>query len=207
MEYQLRNWYYFTWLSGDHIVEQAVHSIDKMAWAMHDVPPVSCVGIGGRQVRTGEEYGHIFDHFSIIYSYADGQRGYHMCRQQAGCATEVADYFTGTKGIGTIKTFGPLEITGEKPWKFKGERPDMYQVEHNELFASIRKGEPINNGDRMATSTLLGIMGRMAAYTGQVIKWEDALNSEEKLGPADLSDWNAQIPVPPVAMPGVTKFA
>jgi myo-inositol 2-dehydrogenase / D-chiro-inositol 1-dehydrogenase len=207
MEYQLRNWYYFTWLSGDHIVEQAIHSIDKMAWAMRDVPPVSCVATGGRQVRTEEKYGHIYDHFSVIYEYANGTRGYHMCRQQANCANYVNDYFTGTKGIAKIKTFGALDITGEKPWRFQGERPDMYQVEHNELFASIRKGEPINDGDRMAKSTMLGIMGRMAAYTGQIVKWDDALNSQENIAPARLNDWNAQVPVPPVAMPGQTKFA
>lgn len=206
MDYQLRNWYYFAWLSGDHIVEQAVHSIDKMAWAMKDVPPVSCVAHGGRQVRTGEEYGHIFDHFSVVYDYPNGERGFHFCRQQANTATENADFFMGTKGVAKIKAFGALEITGEKPWKFKGERPDMYQVEHNELFASIRKGEPINDGDRMAKSTMLAIMSRMAAYTGQVIKWEDALNSQENLAPANLSDWHSPIAVPPVAMPGVTKF-
>ena len=207
MEYQLRNWYYFTWLGGDHIVEQAVHSIDKMAWAMKDAAPVSAVAVGGRQVRTGEEYGHIYDHFSVVYNYANGERGYHMCRQQAGCSTDNSDYFMGTKGIAKIKAFGALEITGDKPWKFAGDRPDMYQVEHNELFASIRKGEPLNDGDRMASSTMLAIMGRMAAYTGQVIKWEEALNSQESLAPANLHDWNAPIPVPSVAMPGQTKFA
>jgi len=207
MEYQLRNWYYFTWLSGDHIVEQAVHSIDKMAWAMHDEPPVSCFATGGRQVRTEEKYGHIYDHFAVVYEYENGVRGYHLSRQQAGCANFVNDYYTGSKGIAKIKTFGPLEITGEKKWRFQGERPDMYQVEHNELFASIRKGEPINDGDRMAKSTMLAIMGRMATYTGQIIRWDDALNSQESLAPANLADWNQQIPVPPVAMPGQTKFA
>jgi myo-inositol 2-dehydrogenase / D-chiro-inositol 1-dehydrogenase len=208
MEYQLRNWYYFTWLSGDHIVEQAVHSIDKMAWAMKDEPPVSCVAVGGRQVRTEEKYGHIYDHFGVTYNYANGVRGYHMCRQfTPGTANANSDYFAGSKGYASIKAFGPLEITGDNPWKFSGERPNMYQVEHNELFASIRKGEPINDGDRMAKSTLLAIMGRMAAYTGQVIKWEDALNSQESLAPASLEDWQGQIPVPPVAMPGQTKFA
>lgn len=207
MEYQLRNWYYFTWLSGDHIAEQAVHSIDKMAWAMRDEPPVSCFATGGRQVRTEEKYGHIYDHFAVVYEYESGVRGYHMCRQQAGCANFVNDYFTGTKGIAKIKTFGSLDILGEKRWRFQGERPDMYQVEHNELFASIRKGEPINDGDRMAKSTMLAIMGRMAAYTGQIVRWDDALNSQESLAPANLGDWNQTIPVPPVAMPGQTKFA
>ena len=206
LEYQLRNWYYFAWLSGDHIVEQAVHSLDKMAWAMQDVPPARCVGHGGRQVRTGVEYGHIFDHFSLVYEYENGPRGYHFCRQQAGCANDNSDYIIGTNGIAKIKAFGPLEITGPKPWKFRGERPDMYQVEHDEFFASIRKGEPMNHGTWMAHSTLLAIMGRMAAYTGQVITWDQALNSEERLGPERL-DWNMELPVPQVAMPGQTKFA
>lgn len=205
LEYQLRNWYYFAWLSGDHIVEQAVHSLDKMAWAMKDVPPVRCVAHGGRQVRTGPEYGHIFDHFSVVYDYANGARGFHFSRQQAGCATDNSDYIIGTDGIAKIKAFGPLEIEGENRWRFRGERPDMYQIEHNELFASIRAGEPINHGTWMAHSTLLALMGRMAAYTGQVITWEQALNSQEKLVPENL-DWDMTLPVPPVAMPGQTKF-
>lgn len=207
MEYELRNWYYFTWLSGDHIVEQAVHSIDKMAWAMKDVPPVSCFATGGRQVRTEEKYGHIYDHFAVVYEYENGVRGYHMSRQQANTANFVKDYYTGSKGIGKINTAGPLEILNGGHWRYTGERPNMYQVEHNELFASIRKGEPINDGDRMAKSTMLAIMGRMAAYTGQIIRWDDALNSQESIAPANLNDWNQQIPVPPVAMPGQTKFA
>jgi predicted dehydrogenase len=208
MEYQLRNWYYFTWLSGDHIVEQAVHSIDKMAWAMKDEPPVSCFATGGRQVRTEEKYGHIYDHFAVVYEYANGARGYHMTRQQPNTANFVKDYFTGTKGIGKINTAGPLEIlAGGDRWRYQGERPNMYQVEHNELFASIRKGEPINDGDRMAKSTMLAIIGRMAAYTGQIVRWDDAMNSQESLAPANLSDWNQPVPVPPVAMPGQTKFA
>jgi myo-inositol 2-dehydrogenase / D-chiro-inositol 1-dehydrogenase len=206
MEYQMRNWYYFTWLSGDHICEQAVHSLDKMAWAVKDVPPLRCVAHGGRQVRTGEEYGHIYDHFSVVYEYASGARGFHFCRQQAGCANDNSDYIIGTKGIARIKAFGPLEIVGENPWRFKGERPDMYQIEHDELFASIRKGEPINHGEWMSHSTLISIMGRMAAYTGQIVTWEQALNSEERLGP-ETFDWHVKVPVPPVAMPGVTKFA
>lgn len=207
MEYQLRNWYYFTWLSGDHIVEQAVHSIDKMAWTMKDAPPISCFATGGRQVRTEEKYGHIYDHFAVVYEYEGGVRGYHMTRQQSGCANFVNDHIMGSKGIAKIKTFGSLDIIGEKRWRFEGERPDMYQVEHNELFASIRKGEPINDGERMAKSTMLAIMGRMAAYTGQIVRWDDALNSQESLAPANLGDWNQAVPVPPVAMPGQTKFA
>ena len=207
MEWQMRNWYYFTWLSGDHIVEQAVHSLDKMSWAMKDVPPVQCVAHGGRQVRTDPVYGHIFDHFSVVYEYANGARGFHFSRQQANCASDNSDYLIGTKGVAKIKAFGPVSISGDKAWR-KGSRegvPDMYQVEHNELFASIRNGTPLNNGEWMAQSTLLAIMGRMAAYTGQVITWEQALNSTEELLPKNLA-WDAPIDVPSIAMPGKTKF-
>ncbi len=203
MEYQLRNWYHFTWLSGDHIVEQAVHSLDKMAWAMKDVPPVRCMAHGGRQARTGD--GNIYDHFEVVYDYANGERGFHFSRQQANTASENADYYVGSKGYGKIKAFGALELDGENPWKFQGERPDMYQVEHNELFASIRSGNPINHGVWMASSTMLAIMGRMSAYTGQVITWEQAMNSQEVLAPLQF-DWNTPLTMPKIAIPGVTKF-
>jgi myo-inositol 2-dehydrogenase / D-chiro-inositol 1-dehydrogenase len=216
MQYQLRNWYYFGWLSGDHITEQAVHSLDKMAWAMRDVPPARCVAHGGRQVRTGEEFGHIYDHFSVVYEYEDGARGYHFCRQQAGCANDNSDYFMGTKGIARISAFGPLTITGDTSWRFRGDRPDMYQVELDEMLASIRTGKPLNDGIWMAHSTLLAIMGRMAAYTGQVVTWDQALNSKEDLvkfalDQESLQDhprfaWDLKLRVPPVAMPGRTRL-
>jgi myo-inositol 2-dehydrogenase / D-chiro-inositol 1-dehydrogenase len=216
MTYQMRNWYYFAWLSGDHITEQAVHSLDKMAWAMRDVPPARCVAHGGRQVRTGEEFGHIYDHFSVVYEYDDGARGYHYCRQQAGCANDNSDYFMGTNGTARIHAFGPLTITGESTWRFRGDRPDMYQVELDEMLASVRAGNPINDGVWMAHSTLLAIMGRMAAYTGQVVTWEEALNSKEDLvkyalNQEDVSGdprfaWDLALRVPPVAMPGRTRL-
>lgn len=218
MTYQMRNWYYFTWLSGDHIVEQAVHSLDKMQWAMKDVPPVRCVAHGGRQVRTGQDFGHIFDHFSVVYEYADGARGYHFCRQQPNTASDNSDYFIGTRGVAQIKAFGSLMIVGENPWRLRNREglANMYQVEHDEMYASIRRGEPINDGVWMAHSTLVAIMGRMAAYTGQVITWEQALNSQENLakwvtGQEEVPgeprfEWNQPLRVPPVAMPGQTKF-
>lgn len=201
MEYQIRNWLYFSWLSGDHICEQAIHSIDKMGWAMKDEPPVAAWGMGGRQVRTGADYGNIYDHFSIVYEYANGVRGYHHCRQMGGTSNRVADFIYGTKGVADVFNH---KITGEKPWKYTGPSADMYQVEHNELFASIRKGEPINNGTYMCRSTMLAILGRMVAYTGQTIKWDAAWNSKETLGPAKLEFGPA--PEHPVAMPGETKF-
>lgn len=218
MTYQLRNWYYFTWLCGDHIVEQAVHSLDKMQWAMKDQPPVKCVAHGGRQVRTGADFGHIFDHFSVVYEFADGARGYHACRQQPNTASDNSDYLIGTKGVATIKAFGPLMITGEKPWRLRNREgmANMYQVEHDEMYASIRSGNPINDGVWMAHSTLVGIMGRMAAYTGQEITWEQALNSQENLAKwvtnqeqaagDPVFSWDMPLRVPPVAMPGQTKF-
>jgi predicted dehydrogenase len=218
MTYQLRNWYYYTWLSGDHLVEQAVHSIDKMQWAMKDEIPQSCVAHGGRQVRTGAEFGHIFDHFSVVYQYASGARGYHFSRQQANTADSNADYFMGTRGVAQIIAFGPLTITGDHPWRLRNREglANMYQVEHDEMFASIRRGEPINDGEWMAHSTMVAIMGRMAAYTGKEITWEQALASSENLAkwmtwqedtPGDPAfRWDMALREPTVAMPGQTKF-
>ena len=209
LQYQVKNWYYYTWLSGDHITEQAVHSIDKMAWVMKDVPPLKCVAHGGRQVRTAPEFGNIYDHFSVVYDYPNGVKGFHFSRQQNGCASDNSDYFMGGDGVAQIvRAFsGPFVIKGKESWRFREDKPtDMYQQEHNELFAAIRGGKTINDGVPMAYSTLLAIMGRMAAYTGQEITWEDALNSKEQLVPA-TPDWKAPVTVPPVAMPGQTKFA
>jgi predicted dehydrogenase len=204
MEYQMRNWYYYTWLSGDHIVEQAVHAIDTMGWAMGDEPPVQCWGSGGRQVRTDPKYGNIYDHFSIVYEYANGVRGYHNCRHWAETDTQVKDFILGTKG--TCDVFGS-RISGANRWRFRspnGEKYNMYQAEHDELFASIRSGKPINNGVYAARSSLLAIMGRMAAYTGRVVTWDMAMNSKEDLSPAQYA-WG-EAPQRPVPRPGVTKF-
>jgi predicted dehydrogenase len=206
MEWQMRNWLYFTWLSGDFNVEQHVHSLDKMAWAMRDQYPVRCWGLGGRQVRTGPEFGHIFDHMSVCYEFANGVKCFSFCRQQAGCANEVKDYVVGTQGKVDVMAH---TITGRTPWRYspaQARRDNMYQFEHNELFRSIRAGEPINNGEFMSKSSLMGIMGRMACYTGQVITWEQALNSREDLSPPRYA-WDVQLPVPPVAQPGVTQFS
>ena len=207
LEFTLRNWLYYTWLSGDHIVEQAIHAVDWMAWAMNDVPPVSAIGHGGRQVRTEPIFGNIFDHFAVTYQYPNNARGFLFCRQQDNCANDNSATMYGTKGIAREAGFGADHfVKGETNWHYQGPKPDMYQVEHNEFFASIRSGKHINNGDRMATSTLMGIMGRMAGYTGKEITWQEALNSQENIMPAEL-DWNKPLPTPPVAMPGVTRFS
>ncbi len=205
MEWQMRNWLYFTWLSGDHNVEQHVHSLDKAAWIMHDEPPVKAWGVGGRQVRTGTEYGHIYDHHAVIYEYANGTRLFAFTRQGAGCTIDVSDTIYGEKGVAKVLPSDSItDIKGETTWKFRGPKGNMYQNEHNELFAGIRSGKPINNGGYQATSTLLAIMGRMATYTGQVITWEQAMNSTEDLTPAKYEF--GKLETPPVALPGLTRF-
>jgi predicted dehydrogenase len=201
MEWQLRNWLYFTWLSGDFNVEQHVHSLDKMAWAMKNEYPVRAVGMGGRQVRTDPKFGHIFDHHAVVYEWANGRRLFAYCRQIGGCHADVTDHVFGTRGTARVMANA---IEGEKAWKFQGRGGDMYQNEHNELFAAIRNGTPINNGEYMSKSTMMAILGRMATYTGQVITWDQAMNSKEDLTPAKYEF--GPLPVPPVAIPGKTKF-
>ena len=205
MEYHLRNWYYFTWLSGDFNVEQHVHMLDVCAWVMKDEYPVSAMGLGGRQVRTGPEYGNIYDHHSVIYEYASGVKLHAYCRQQAGGVSDISAHVTGSKGGAMFTSRGDMRVTGETEWVFRGEKNNQSQTEHDELFASIRGGNPINNGDYMSKSTLMAIMGRMATYTGQKITWEQALNSQENLSP-DRYDWDGRPPKSEVAIPGVTKF-
>jgi myo-inositol 2-dehydrogenase / D-chiro-inositol 1-dehydrogenase len=203
VEWQIKNWYNFCWLCGDSLVEQAVHSVDKVAWAMKDQPPVSCVAVGGRQIPA--EGGNIYDHFEVNYLYPNNIRAIVASRQMEGCYNENSDYILGTKGSVTIGR-GPVpKIEGQNPWTFQGKKNDMYQAEHDALFAAIRKNQPINNGQRMATSTMLAIMGRMAAYTGQQVTWDDAFNSQEQIFPAKL-DWNMSMPVAPMPRPGVTKL-
>ena len=203
LEWQLRNWYNFTWLSGDHLVEQAIHNVDKIAWLMKQEMPTQAIGVGGRTVPA---YGNTYDNFSVAYEYASGVRATLSCRQHDGVYNEVTDYVMGTEGIFSNGRLATQGITGKTNWKYTGPTRDMYQVEHDELFAAIRAGKPVNDGVSMAHSTLMAIMGRMAAYTGQVVTWDRALNSEEVLVPATL-DWNAPRPVAARALPGQTKLA
>jgi predicted dehydrogenase len=203
MEWQMRNWYYFTWLSGDFNVEQHVHYLDVCAWVMRGEYPARAIGTGGRQVRTGPEYGNIYDHHSVVYEYANGARLFSNCRQQAGCHNDMSCQVLGSKGTAEISERQPAILT-DAPWRYRGPNNNIYQTEHDELFASIRNGKPINHGEYMAKSTLLAIMGRMATYTGQLITWEQAMNSREDLTPQKY-EWGS-IPAPPVALPGVTQF-
>jgi predicted dehydrogenase len=199
MEWQLRNWLYFTWLSGDHIVEQHVHNLDVCNWVMKG-HPVRATSLAGRQVRTGPEYGHIFDHFATEYEYANGVKMLSMCRQIDGTANRVSEHIVGTKG----SSDGNNSITGAKAWHFEGQRPNPYVEEHRHLYEAITSGKPINEGRQVAESTLTAIMGRMSAYTGQEVSWDAALNSQESLVPSVLS--MGAVSVPAVAIPGTTKL-
>ena len=205
MHWQMRNWYYFTWLSGDFNVEQHVHNLDVCAWAMGDEYPVKAIGMGGREVRKGPEYGNIFDHHSVVYEYANGTRLVSNTRQIQGCKNDISVSILGNRGSALLtERRNGVRITGQEDWTYRDEPKNLYQVEHDELFASIRAGKPINNGEYMAKSTLLAIMGRMATYTGQEITWDMAWKSKEDLSPPKY-EWG-EIASPPVAVPGVTRF-
>jgi predicted dehydrogenase len=205
MEWQMRNWYYFTWLSGDFNVEQHVHLLDLCAWLMKGEYPTRASGMGGRQVRTGPEYGNIFDHHSVVYEYPSGVKVFASCRQQPGSQKDITVYAHGTRGSGVVSEH-ELSLKAGGSWRYrqrKDKRRNMYQVEHDVFFASIRAGKPINHGDYMSKSTLMAIMGRMATYTGQVVTWDQAMASREDLSPPRY-EWGA-LKTPPVAVPGQTQ--
>lgn len=212
MEYQMRNWYYFNWLCGDHITEQHIHNLDVMNW-FKGAYPVKAQGMGGREVRTGREHGEIYDHHFVEYHYADGTIMNSQCRHIKGTYSIVDEMIVGTKGV--VKC-GAAEITskGKSLFKFdKAKENEPYQNEHDELFAAIAKGEyKFADADNGAKSTLTSIMGRMATYSGQIIDWDKTLNSGISIQPAKYA-WDAPPPVLPdangfypVATPGVTKY-
>jgi predicted dehydrogenase len=204
MEYQLRNWLYYTWLSGDIIAEQAVHSLDKTAWLLGDMSPVKAMGMGGRQQRTDAKYGNVFDHFTVFYEYPTGQSVYFTCRQQDNCTMRVDEVVHGTKGKAEVLA-GRIWNPSGSEWRYDGPKPSMYVNEHVELFKSIRDGNPINNGHYMVNSTRIAHFGRMAAYTGQTMAWDDAIADPTRLGPEQYG-WT-DIPEPPVAVPGLLAKA
>jgi len=203
MEWQCRNWLFFTWLSGDHIVEQHVHNLDIINWAI-GAHPVQAMGMGGREVRTGPEYGNIFDHFAVEYEYPNGVRVLSMCRQTAGCHEQVSERVVGTKGQ-TYTDGSNGSVEGQNAYKYEGESPNPYVQEHADLIASIREGKPLNEGRRIAESTLTAIMGRMSAYTGRALKWDWAMNASTlDLSPPEYEF--GDLPVRPAAVPGKTKL-
>ncbi len=201
MEWQMRNWYYFSWLSGDFNVEQHVHQLDVVSWALKNFYPKLAYGTGGRQVRNTPEYGNIFDHHALVYEYASGVKLFAQCRQMVGCQNDTVIHVHGTKGRALIMDKRLEIVSGRKRWEAPLEQADKYQVEHNELFASIRSGKPIDDSDFMSKSTIMGIMGRSATYTGQSVTWDEVSNSTEDLSPPKY-DWKMSLPVVPPAVPG-----
>ncbi len=217
VEWQLRNWLYFTWLSGDHIVEQHVHNLDVVNWALGNdemnAHPLRCIGLGGRQARTAPQFGHIYDHFAIDYEYPNGVHVLSTCRQIDNTPGRITEMVVGSTGVwhspnhsGIASERRPnYTITGARTWTFNARDDNRpYEQEHVALIRSIRQGPPINDLRRVAESTLTAIMGRMAAYSGQLVTWEDALNSQLPLMPQNLT-MQTPMPVPPVAMPGQTR--
>ena len=212
LQYQIRNWYFFTWMCGDHIVEQHVHDIDVCNW-IHDAHPIEANGQGGRQVRIGKEYGEIFDHHAVEFTYADGSKMFSYCRHTPGCWESFSQHAHGANGTVEFQGRGgdtALRVDGQKPQRFR-HSGDGHQAEHDDLFAALKAGTPYNEGDWGAESTLTAIMGRMATYSGNIITWDEALNSPIGLMPKSL-EWGAEPPVKPgkngiypCAIPGVTK--
>ena len=205
MEWQCRNWYYFTWLSGDQIVEQFVHNLDAINWIMQG-PPVSCIGSGGRAKRVDPNYGHIYDNFNVEYVYPNDVRVTAMCRQMENCLTRVENRIIGTKGIADINPDHSI-IRSYKKDKIEFEFPEKgnnpYVQEHADLITSIRENNPLNEAREVAYSTLTAVMGREACYTGQEVTWESVMNSSQSLVPETFAF--TSMPVAPVPVPGVTQ--
>ncbi|MGV3589968.1 MAG: Gfo/Idh/MocA family protein [Adhaeribacter sp.] len=214
MEYQMRNWYYFNWLCGDHINEQHIHNIDVVNWVKNGYP-VSAQGMGGRQVRNGVDHGEIYDHHYVEFTYADGTILNSQCRHIPNTMNRVEETFAGSKGRVVLSGDGKgiiTDLSGKVLYNHRGkDDPNPYQTEHDILFAAIRENKPYNNAEIAAKSTMTAIMGRMATYSGQVINWDEALNSEISIMPKTFAfdaetptkpDANGRYPIP---TPGVTK--
>jgi len=213
MEYQLRNWYYFNWLCGDHIVEQHIHNIDVINWFKGGYP-VKAQGMGGRQVRTGKEYGEIFDHHYVEFTYPDGSILNSQCRHIKGTLSRVDEKIQCTKGTIYCGNANLIDRKGKLLFQFdRSKENNPYQTEQDELFDAVARREyKLDDTENGAKSTLTSIMGRMATYSGQLIEWDKVLNSNINLQPSVL-DFNAQPPVLPdaegrypVAVPGQTSF-
>jgi predicted dehydrogenase len=210
MAYQLHNWYHFVWTCGDHICEQHVHNLDVCNWAMGGKHPVRCVGMGsrighhpGRPDGKPEEAGHIFDNFAIDYEYEGGVHMLSMCRQIPGTVADISEAIAGSKGFCQVNTYSIRDLSNKQTWRFPGKDNAPYVQEHTDLIESIRKGAPINELKNVAESSLTAIMGRMSAYTGKAVTWDQALNSKDDTFPKSLT-WDTSLPVPPVAIPGKT---
>ncbi|HPD15566.1 MAG TPA: Gfo/Idh/MocA family oxidoreductase [Planctomycetota bacterium] len=211
VQYQCSNQYHFTWLSGDDVPQSLVHNIDRSLWAMKEVPPAACHGLGGRSSMTDEIYGDVFDHHSVVYVYPSGVRIYAFCRTTTGCYNEVSSLLLGTKGRANLLA---CTIDGETKWRYAGPKPSPYVEEHKALFGAIRKGEPISSGYHMARSTLVTIMGQISCYTGKEVKWDEVVKSDFFYPPKPEDCKNDMEPPTkpgptgsyPVYIPGQTKL-
>jgi predicted dehydrogenase len=168
LQWQCSTQYHFVWLSGDDVVQSLVHNLDRASWAMKEQVPVKCHGLGGRSAMFEGIYGNVFDHHSVVYEYDTGVRLYAFCRTTTGCYDDYSDIILGSKGRANLMA---CRIWGENNWRWQGSG-DPYQIEHDKLFASVRSGKPINNGDYMARSTMMGVMGQISCYTGKEVTWE-----------------------------------
>ena len=198
LNYQMRNWYYFNWLCGDHIVEQHIHNLDVINWLLDDFP-VSAQGQGGRLVRTGPNSGQIYDHHAVEFTYKNGHKMISQCRHMDGCWNKVAEYVQGSQGSCEINRARIFDPQGKKTFQSKGKRGG-HQQEHHDLFAAMRSGVIPNEGEYGAKSTMTAILGRLATYSGKKLKWEEAIESKISLCDVDaMKDWDAEPPVKPNA--------
>jgi predicted dehydrogenase len=201
LEWQLRNWYNFFWLSGGYMMDLGLHQVDEIAWIMGGVPPLKCVASGGRQIP---EYGNIYDHYDATFEFPGGVLAMFKLRGWSGCHNEFRLEIFGSKGHATLG-WSTAAISGAVNWKYKGTPRAMHQIEQEELFKGLRAGNPPNDGDSMMKSNLMALMARESAHTGREVSWEMAIESRQNLMPAKL-DWNMKLEVPPMPIPGVTKF-
>ena len=203
MEWQMRRWLFWTWLSGDFIVEQHIHNLDIINWAM-DSHPVRCVGLGGRQARVKPEYGNVYDHFAVEYEYPNGVRIEYIGSQMDGCSYRNDQRLAGTKGSAYMD-FGRAVIEGENPSNYDWDEVNPCLRQHAEQIEAIRRGKQLNEGKRIAESTMTSIMGRMSAYTGRALSWDWAMNASKlDLGPAKYEF--GDLPMEQVAVPGRTEL-
>jgi hypothetical protein len=212
VQYQASNQYHFHWLSGDDVPQSLVHNLDRASWVMHDQAPVKAHGLGGRSTLKGEIYGSVFDHHSVVYQFENGVRLYAFCRTIPRCYNETSSLLIGTKGRCNLTR---TRIEGETDWVYEGSKDDPYVLEHADLYRSIRSGKPVNSGDYMARSTLIGIMGQISCYTGKEITWEQISRSDFYFAPRpEECRIDMEPPVKPgadgnypVLVPGVTELA
>ena len=210
--YQFANQYHFTWLSGDDVPQSMVHNVDRATWAMKEQVPLKAHGMGGRSASFGEIYGNVFDHHGVVYQYANGVRMYAFCRTQNGCYNESSSIILGSKGRANVTR---CRIEGETNWQYSGGGGNPYDIEHKVLFEAIRSGKPVNAGDYMARSTMVGVLGQLTCYSGKEITWDQVMKSDYAYlpKPEDVTldmeppvkpGANGEYPV--FATPGITKI-